>query len=280
MSGYGGEGTGVDGVDGVGTGWGGFSAGDTAQFGTPDAPVGVGGPASSGGKPGESAMAQAGAINATGRSGPMSNQELADAGISVGGRNPVNAEQTTQQMENASRLNSALSFGLPIAASMFAPAGFGAAMMLGKVGSKVMNGQPIFEAIADILPGVINGKINQVTGGILGKAGMVSSLSGYMGGPTMPNIGREIVGGIIGRQSGGSNTGAGYAAQPGTSPVAEGNGDTAQQTGMAAAPGAAQRAPAQPAAQQPDFDYASLGIDSAGWTRAGRKYREAKNGMV
>jgi hypothetical protein len=67
FGGYEGDGTGMGGGYGAdgpqNDGYGGFSAADTAQFGTPEAPVSIGGGYGDygGGKPGESNMAQAAA---------------------------------------------------------------------------------------------------------------------------------------------------------------------------------------------------------------------------
>lgn len=274
--GYEGEGTGIDlggpGGDGPGSGWGGFSAGDTAQFGTPEAPAGsLGGYSggSSGGKPGESNMAQAQAQqNLT----PLSDRP--DTRDQTGWYSG-NESQTVAQLERNQALNDALTAGVPMAMSMVAP-GWGTAMLAGKSFAKLMNGVPAEEVVTDaakaVLPGYINGQINKATGGILGQATMAGNvLNSLTGSPQVPNIGREIVGGIIGRQSGGGM----QAAQPATSMASDGNGEsttTAQQATPAPA--------AQPAPVQSDVNYASLGIDSAGWTRAGRKYLEKRNGMV
>lgn len=260
-------------IDSPGSGWGGFSAGDTAQFGTPDAPAGSlggfeGGMGGGGGKPGESNMAQAQAQqNLT----PLSDRpDTRDQG----GWNPNNPTQTVADLERTENLSRALDWGVPKAMSMLAP-GWGLAMTVGKAGAKLMNGAPVEEVVSDVLPGYINGQINKATGGILGQATMAGNvLNSLTGSPQVPNIGREVVSGIIGRPSGGRGM---QAAQPATSMASEGNGD-----GSAAV--AQQNTPA-PAAQpaptpQADVNYASLGIDSAGWTSAGRNYLEKRNGLV
>ena len=241
--GYEGEGTGIDpggpGGDGPGSGWS--------------------------GKPGESAMAQAQSQqNLT----PLSDR--ADTRDQTGW-NPENPTQSVADLERTEALSRALDWGVPKAMSMLAP-GWGLAMTVGKAGAKLMNGAPAEEVVSDVLPGYINGKINQATGGILGKATMAGNiLNSLTDGPKVPNIGREVVAGIIGRQSGSS----GGTAAPATSTPSEGNGDTMTAQQATPAPSA------QPATTQPqDVNYASLGIDSAGWTRAGRNYLEAKNGLV
>lgn len=266
---YEGGGTGEtssEGLGAAGSGWGGFSAGDTAQFGTPDAPAGVSvGGGSSGGKPGESNMAQAASQqNLT----PLSDRP--DTRDQTGW-NDANPTQTVGQIESAQKVGDILSWGLPMAASALVP-GYGLAMTIGKSGAKLMNGVPVTDVVADVLPGYINGKINQATGGLYGNVakygGILNSLTGS---PQVPNIGREVVSGIIGRPSGG-NYGT---AVPATSVASEGNGESnvAQQNTPAPA--------AQPApTPQADVNYASLGIDSAGWTRAGKNYLEKRDVMV
>ena len=241
MSGYEGEGT--------GGGWGEWAGSDAPGSGWA-------------GKPGETNMAQA-----------QSQQNLAPLSDRADTRNQegwndANPTQTVGQIEASQKVGDALSWGMPLAMSALVP-GYGLAMTLGKAGSKLMNGAPVTDVVSDVLPGYINGKINQATGGMYGnvaKAGGI--LNSITGSPQVPNLGREIVGGIIGRPSGGT-----YTAQPGTSRPSEGNGETT----------AAQQSTPAPAAPPPataDVNYASLGIDSAGWTSAGKNYLEKRNGMV
>lgn len=254
---------GVDFADGSGSigGGAGELAGDAA---------GSGWGGSSGGKPGESNMAQAQAQqNLT----PLSDRPDTrnQAGWNPNNPNPNNPTQTVADLERTENLSRALDWGVPKAMSMLAP-GWGLAMTVGKAAANLLNGAPVTEVVSDVLPGYINGQINKATGGILGQATMAGNvLNSLTGSPQVPNIGREVVSGIIGRPSGGSY---GKAA-PATSAPSEGNGDTtiAQQATPAPA--------AQPTTTQPqDVNYASLGIDSAGWTRAGRNYLEKRNGMV
>lgn len=259
-------------IDSPGSGWGGFSAGDTAQFGTPDAPAGSlggfeGGMGGGGGKPGESNMAQAQAQqNLT----PLSDRP--DTRDQTGWYSGAPG-QTVAQLERNQSLNDALSWGVPMAASALVP-GWGLINTVQRTGAKLMNGAKVDELVADLVPGYINGKLNQATGGILGQATMAGNvLNSLTGSPQVPNIGREVVSGILGRPSG--STGAG-TAQPATSTASEGNGDTSQ-TGQTVAQ---QASPAPQAQPQADVNYASLGIDSAGWTSAGRNYLEKRNGLV
>lgn len=243
--GYEGEGTGIElgNGDGPGSGWGGTSQ-----------------PTTTGGKPGEDAMAQAGSQQLG------SVADRSDYGA-MEGFNPNNPSQTVDLIQASENVNKALSFGVPIAVSAMVP-GFGLAMTLAKSGAKMMGGAPMSEVLSDIGPGIVNGKLNELTGGLYGKAMMASNLSSFMGGPSLPNAGKEVVSGIIGNAPG--RAGATLAGSPG----AASNGDGAVQV---AQPGAtAAPAATTPAAAQ-DVNYASIGIDSAGWTTAGHKYMEAKN---
>lgn len=258
--GYEGEGTGVnsDGTgDGPGSGWGASSGASLAKPGA---------------KPGEDNIAQAAAAGPTGPSynlDGMSNQQRSDLGFGAAeGFNPHSPTQTVDEMLASQNVNKALSFGLPMAASMMVP-GAGYAMTGMKLGSKMMAGAPVSEILADIAPGIINGKLNALSGGLYGQAGMVSNLSGYLGGPTMPNVGKEIATGILGGGSGKSYAGA-------TTEQAPRESDSGREYAQQGEPAAAQPAAAQPA--QPDLDvtFASLGVDSAGWTAAARKYTGAK----
>lgn len=193
---------------------------------------------------------------------------------SLTGFNAENPTQTVADLERTENLSRALDWGVPKAMSMLAP-GWGLAMTVGKAGAKLMNGAPVEDVVSDVLPGYINGQINKATGGILGQATMAGNvLNSLTGSPQVPNIGREVVSGIIGRPSGSGGT---QAAQPATSMPSEGNGDGSTAVAQQNTPAPA----AQPApTQQADVNYASLGIDSAGWTRAGRNYLEKRNGMV
>lgn len=245
------------GIDAPGSGWGGSSGrSDSQNLADFDNAR-----SAASGKPGETNMAQA------------ESQTLGSVANQPGygqteGFNPNNPTQTVDQLNAASNVNQALSFGLPMAASMLAP-GWGTAMMVGKTGAKLMNGTPVEEVVSDILPGYINGKINQATGGILGKATMAgNALNWATDSPKVPNIGQGIVNGILGRQSG-NQSGGNYAAAPGASARSEGNGDSA------GGPVAVQAG--APPSKSADVDFASLGIDSAGWTAAAKKYTEAKN---
>lgn len=250
----------VDFADGSGSigGGAGELAGDAA---------GSGWGGSSGGKPGESNMAQAASQqNLT----PLSDRP--DTRDQTGW-NDANPTQTVGQIESAQKVGDILSWGLPMAASALVP-GYGLVTNIARSGAKLMNGVPVADVVADVLPGYINGKINQATGGLYGNVakygGILNSLTGS---PQVPNIGREVVSGIIGRPSGG-NYGT---AVPATSVASEGNGDGGATVAQQNTPAPA----AQPApTPQADVNYASLGIDSAGWTRAGKNYLEKRDVMV
>ena len=243
--GYEGEGTGIDpggpGGDGPGSGWS--------------------------GKPGESNMAQAQSQqNLTPLSDRPDTRDQA-------GWNPGNPTQTVADLERTESLSRALDWGVPKAMSMLAP-GWGLAMTVGKAGAKLLNGAPVTEVVSDVLPGYINGQINKASGGILGQATMAGNvLNSLTGSPQVPNIGREVVSGIIGRPSGGSYG----TAAPATSVASEGNGDGSATVAQQNTPAPATQPTPTP---QADVNYASLGIDSAGWTRAGKNYLENRNGMV
>jgi hypothetical protein len=195
MSGYEGEGT--------GGGWGEWAGADAPGSGWA-------------GKPGESAMAQA---QSQQNLSPLT--ERADTRDQEGWYDG-NTSLTVGQLERNQSLNDALTTAAPIATS-FVP-GFGTMMGFGRAGAKFANGAPITDVMADVLPGFINGKINQATGGLYGTVskygGILNTLTDGET-PKVPNVGREIVSGIIGRPSGGT-----YTAQPGTSRPSEGNGDT------------------------------------------------------
>ena len=253
--GYEGELTGVN-SDGTGDGPGGGGAGSNNLADATGS--GWGGSSGGTGKPGESAMAQ---------SASQQNRYGESMG-KVEGFNENNPSQTVDQLNAAQNVNSALSFGLPMAASMAVP-GAGLAMTGMKLGSKMMAGAPVSEILADVAGGFINGKLNGATNGILGQANMVSNLSGYLGGKTMPNIGKEIATGILGGGSGKSYAGT-------TTEQAPRESDSGREYAQQGAPAAAQPAPAQPAQPDSDVTFASLGVDSAGWTAAARKYTGTK----
>lgn len=240
--GYEGEGTDLSGGfgDGPGSGWGGTV---------------------STGKPGEDAMAQAGAKQL----GSVSDKDFGN----MTGFNPENPTQTVDQMQASSNVNRALSFGLPTAMSIATP-GFGLVNTIAKGANNLLSGMNPLEAVGGLVSGVVNGKLNEVTGGLYGKARMASDLSGYLGGPTMPNAGAEVAKSL----AGGAKSGFSVAQSAPSAPADPARGD--QQ--MAAQAPAAPPAPAATAAQADDVTLASLGIDSAGWTSATKKYLGAKYG--
>lgn len=240
MSGYDGEGTGIDPYDGdgPGSGWG--------------ATVG---------KPGEDRMADAGSKTGFQRS----DQQLADAGVAINGFNPVNAGQTAEQMESAQKVNDFLSWGAPVAMSALVP-GSGVAMLAGKSIGKLLDGQPVQEVLAGIAPGFINTALNKATAGAYGKLQMAGGLSKAVGGQAAPNVGKEIVSGLMGTAGRSQER----SVSPSTAPPAfDGGTELARQDTPAPQ--------AQTTAAMTDFNPVGLGIDTPGWTAASKRYAQRKD---
>ena len=198
MSGYEGEGTGVeqDGPGGggpdpdmaAGSGWGGSVGGNP------------------GGKPGESQMAQS----------ASQQDRYGESMGSVQGFNENNPTQSYDEMQNAQRVGGILGSVAPALAGMAVP-GFGMAMGIAKTGQNLLNGMPIGEAIGSHVAGAINSKANQMTGGILGQANTAAGFARSMG-VDVPrlNIGKEVVG-ALGMGPSGKSYGGAQHAQAATS---------------------------------------------------------------
>ena len=227
----------VSGVDAPGSGWGGSVSG----------------------KPGEDAMTQSGAQQDRYGEG-MGNVTGFDTGAPT---------QTVDQLQRNAKLDSFLSSFAPIAMSAMVPHA-GILMGLQKGLGGLATGKSLAEVLAGPASGILNSLANRATGGITGAVQTASNLSGYMGGPTVPNLGREIVGGIIGGGRSTADTSQAQQTQDRqTGDRPEGAAQIAANT--ANAPGA--RAPTDVNA---DVDYSTLGtLDTAGWTNALKKYREA-----
>lgn len=174
MSGYEGEGTSLSGGFGdsnAGSGWGG-----------------------SVGKPGESAMAQA----------ESQQDRTGDSMGDVQGLNPENPSQSYSEMQNSQKVGDFLGVAAPAFMSTMAP-GFGLMSGATKTAANVLGGMPIGQAVAGYAGGFINGKLNEATGGLYGKANMASGVARSLG-VDMPslNVGGALASAAFGGKSFGS----------------------------------------------------------------------------
>lgn len=139
-------------------------------------------------KPGESAMAHAGAT-----------QSRTGAGMgSVTGLNPENPTQSYQEMQNAERVGNFLGAAAPAFMGAVAP---GASAAIGLARS-VASGKGPGEILAGYAGGLINGAINKATGGAYGAMQQAGAVSKSLGGPSVPNVGGMIAGAMGGRSAG------------------------------------------------------------------------------
>lgn len=250
--GYEGEGTGIDagGNDGPGSGWGGV-------VGPPEAPANS--------KPGEDGVSRGGANQVN----SVSDRDFG----AMTGFNEANPTQTVDQIQASETMQGLLSWGVPAAMSAAVP-GAGLAMSLAKTGGKIANGMSPLEAVADYAAGAVNSVANKMTGGAYGMAQTAGAVSKALGGPSVPNVGKEVVSALGGGSSGKSYAG-GETAAP-NAPGSEGGGIIAAAQQQAAQASAAPSSTSSPT--YADADFRTLGaVDSAGWTRALSNYREAKN---